>query len=136
MNDIEALASTINNHLRDIRRGTLQFFGDWFGRPHDNIHTVVRAESNVACLRIHFDEGETLDIWGPAGLEIGAERFAISDAERVRWEWFCYGLERTAKNRFFLEYSRGRTHVIGTTNVDWYTPAFDTRRECPAVQIT
>jgi hypothetical protein len=45
-------------------RGTLCVFGDWFGRPHDNWHSVIAFEFTEGHLRFSFNEGETLDVWG------------------------------------------------------------------------
>lgn len=106
MKDISAMAADINDQLSDIRPGSLQFFGDWFGRPHDNIHHIIRAEAQSGVLRLYFDGGETLDAWEPSGLAIRKEGFWVGGARKVRWEWFYYGRPHTQENRFFLEYQR------------------------------
>ena len=31
-------------HIKVLKSGSLRFWGDWFGRPMDNIHTVVSTE--------------------------------------------------------------------------------------------
>jgi hypothetical protein len=39
-------------------------------------------------LRVFFNEGEVLSVWSPSGLTINSSTCRISDADRVRWEWF------------------------------------------------
>ena len=37
--------------------GTLRFFGDWFGRPHDNFHRLESATVDEESLVLRFDGG-------------------------------------------------------------------------------
>ena len=60
---VDALA-----RLVPARLGALRVWGDWFGRPFDNIHTAVAAESRDRALVIRFDNGATLTVEDPAGL--------------------------------------------------------------------
>lgn len=52
-----------NLHIKVLKsRGSLRFWGDWFGRPADNIHTVVSTEffSKENRLVLHFADGRNL----------------------------------------------------------------------------
>jgi hypothetical protein len=37
----------IANLLRHVKRGTLRFWGEWFGRQYDNIHIVVSCDATI-----------------------------------------------------------------------------------------
>src|SRR5262245_42487608 len=91
--------------LPALKSGTLRIWGDWFGRPYDNHHRLVGAETDDAALILTFDEDECLSVWHPEGAEIDATVFRIQRASRVRWEWFYYGRPQLPQNRFFLEYT-------------------------------
>jgi hypothetical protein len=77
MSEATEIAERIASALPDLKRGTLRMFGDWFGRPWDNLHTIVAAEAEENCLILHFDEGETLRVWEPGGDEADASLFRI-----------------------------------------------------------
>lgn len=89
-----------------IRNGSLKFWGDWFGRPYDNFHTVIRAtvsEDNV--LTILFDQGEVVEISKPTKIISEKDKFYIPDASNIRFSWYYYGRDRIAQNLNYLEYS-------------------------------
>ena len=103
----EEMAGAINGALPNVKKGTLRFFGDWFGRQMDNIHSIVAAEADESRLCLTFNEDETLDIWDPENLDLEPDvLFVIRSASRVRWEWFYYGRPKTPDNRYFIEYRR------------------------------
>jgi hypothetical protein len=79
--------------------GSLRFWGEWFGRPYDNCHTLVSCRAEEDVLRLSFDQGETLSTWSPTGLTLDK---STSDADRVRWEWFSYGKAKTPENLYNL----------------------------------
>ena len=107
MSPAQKMAQTINRALPRLH-GSLQFFGEWFGRPGDNNHSIVAAEANEICLRLTFDDDETLDVWDPKELELESDQpFVIRSASRVRWEWFSYGESKTPDNRHYIEYRNG-----------------------------
>jgi hypothetical protein len=135
MGETQKINDQINKALPDIKRGTLRFWGDWFGRPHDNLHRLVSCECAQDVLTLHFDESEILCVWDPKALTIDRETFQIADADRVRWEWFDYGRPKTAANLYFLEYVKSLDAILATTNVDWYEPHFKTIRTAAAVEI-
>ena len=104
----QKMAQTIDRARPRLKRGSLQFFGEWFGRPWDNSHSIVAAKGNENCLRLTFDDDETLDVWDPTELELESDHlFVIRSASRVRWEWFSYGEPKTPDNRHYIEYRNG-----------------------------
>ena len=132
--DTSALARSINT-LSAVKAGTLRFWGDWFGKPHDNFHQVVRCSAVDASLVIEFDQGEQLTIHDPEGVTVNSEVFCIKNATLVRWEWFYYGRSRSAENRYFCEYVCDGSKITTSTNIDWYTPTFSPSVAESAVEI-
>jgi len=117
--DLSVLAGKINA-LSAVKAGTLRFWGEWFGKPYDNYHKIVRCSAVEASLVIEFDEGELLTIRDPDGVTANADVFCVKNATLVRWEWFYYGRAASADNRYFYEYVRDGSKITGSTNVDWY----------------
>ena len=66
MSDAARIADQIRQGLPTLKRGTLRFWGQWFGRPYDNIHTITGASSDRDALVVNFDNGETLLILRPS----------------------------------------------------------------------
>lgn len=112
-------------------------FGDIFGGRIDNIHTVTSAEvaAQPERLVVHFDQGETLEVWDAGHIAISANEFRIKDASRVRWEWFYYGRPQTMSNRYFIEHVRIGGLVTATTNATWATHRFAPDVSRPAVEF-
>jgi hypothetical protein len=113
--DIDRLASQINA-VSNLKAGTLWFWGESFGRPGDNYHSVVgcRAEGNAIVL--NFDAGETLTICNPEGVQFSQGEFSIADASAVRWEW-CYDEPSdNSPHRYFDEFIREGDRIFGSTN--------------------
>jgi hypothetical protein len=129
------IADYIKMHLGRLKSGSLRIFGDWFGGPHDNFHTITNAEAQKECLIVKFDNGEELRIWEPSRVKIDISQFVIEQATRVRWEWFYYGRPQLPANRYFLDYLVSEETIIGDTNVDWYKPTFKTSVTSPAVEL-
>lgn len=86
--------------------GSLCFWGDWFGRPMDNIHTPVSAsfDETEKLLVIQFDRGETCEIFGARGIVNTWNDFYVEKADRIGWSWYYYGRGRTPENLFRREY--------------------------------
>lgn len=88
-----------------------------------------------------FDQGETLLVWSPNGLTIDhgltidQPKLRISDAARIRWEWFYYGRAKTPENRYFQDFTKSAAGISASTNVDWYTPVFHPTETEAAVEI-
>ena len=108
MSPAQEMAQTIDRAPPRVKHGSLQFFGEWFGRPGDNNHSIVAAEANENRLRLTFDDDETLDVWDPEELELGSDQLlVIRSASRVRWEWCSYGEPKTPENWHYIEYLDG-----------------------------
>ena len=86
--------------------GSLCFWGDWFGRPMDNVHTPVSAsfDETEQLLVIQFDCGETCEIFGAKGIVNVWNEFYVEKAERIGWTWYGYGRRQTPENLMRLEY--------------------------------
>jgi hypothetical protein len=125
----------LREHSSQIN-GSLCVFGDWFGRPMDNWHQLVSHEEKEGYVRLTFNEGETLEIWEPAGLRIARKSFIVQRASRVRWEWFYYGRPKLPENRFFIEHLASGQNIEASTNADWAPHSFKPSRAEPAVSIT
>jgi hypothetical protein len=135
MSRVQEIAEEIHPDIDRLKSGTLRIFGEWFGKPHDNVHTVVSVRNEGESLVIGFNDGEELKVWSPERLAIGAKTFKIGKAARVRWEWFAYGRPKVAENRFFLDYKAADGAIQGESNVDWYEPLFATSPTAPAVEL-
>ena len=133
MSEAQQLAMQITRALPRIKTGALRFWGQWFGRPYDNSHRIVRCDAELDIIRIHFDEAETLTVWSPRRYVATENEFRISDADRVRWEWFYYGAPRTAENHKFKDYKRVQDVVELTTN--WSLSETKPTLASPAVEI-
>jgi hypothetical protein len=135
MNNAHVLADRVRKLLPNVKRGSLRFWGNWFGRPHDNYHTLIRCEGDANVLKLFFDEGETLSVWSPLEMAADRSQFRINSADRVRWEWFYYGRPKTVENLFFEDFVRAGQGVAASTNVNWYSPDLTTDLSLPAVEI-
>ena len=106
----QATASEVATHVQQlvprVKSGTLRFWGVWFGRPHDNFHTIVQAEADSDCLTLHFNDEETLQIWHPTGCQIDEQQFVILSASRVLWQWYWYGRPHTPDNLMSHDFVR------------------------------
>ena len=122
-----------------IRLGTLRVYGDWFGRPMDNIHTAVTAQARGDLLIVGFDEGEVLEVMNPQdiALDLGGttHRLVVGRADRVRWSWYYYGRPRVAENRFVEEHWLDGETVRASSTANWYTPEFGPSLDQPAVDF-
>lgn len=132
--DAVKIAAHIQRLLPNVHSGTLQFWGVWFGRPHDNCHSVVAAEAEGDCLTVHFNEEETLKVWHPVGWRIDAEEFVIRSAGRVMWQWFWYGRPHVPGNLMTYEFTRHGAEVSFQTTFPLGHPGTPSILE-PAVQL-
>jgi len=132
--NVGAIAKKIES-VPSMKSGTLRFWGDWFGKPYDNQHRVQGCTVEGSALVLRFDGGERLLVFDPRGVEVSEGQFYISDASRVRWEWFYYGRPQTRANLYFMEYTRSGDTISGSTNVDWYAHEFNTSPRAKAVEL-
>lgn len=66
----------------------MRIWGEWFGRPYDNLHTVESICWEKDKLTIDFIGGESLYISSPADIVNEENHLMIGDAERVLWVWY------------------------------------------------
>jgi hypothetical protein len=135
MNEAEKICDEIQRLLPNISRGSLRFWGVWFGRPYDNLHRIVASEYNRDVLRLRFNKGEQLTVWSPGGLTLDGSVFQIKDAERVLWDWFYEGLPEVQSNRFFFDFVKTPESIITNSNVNWFVPNLETDATLPAAEI-
>lgn len=67
------MEARIRAMLPNLKTGSLRIWGQWFGRPHDNIHRIVACSARDNELCLGFDDDETLTVWVPADLTANAE---------------------------------------------------------------
>lgn len=134
MSEPEKPEQFLEQHSGDIS-GSLCVFGDWFGRPMDNWHQLIRHEAGPGYIKLSFNEGETLEVWQPKGLRMEGKAFIIQTAARVRWEWFYYGRPKLPENRFVIEHAVTDRGVQATSNADWAPRNFHPSLSEPAVSI-
>lgn len=135
MTNAEQIVEQLRSNLSEVKGGSLRIWGQWFGRPMDNCHTLVACKADGNIMQLQFDEEETLFIWAPRQAVINDKIFRIQDADRVRWEWFYYGRPKIPVNRYFEDYVRKDGTVVATTNVDWCPPDLRPNSANPAVEI-
>jgi len=135
VNETEEIAGRILKAIPEVKKGSLRFWGEWFGRPHDSVHTLVRGDAQEDCLRLFFDQGETLSIWSPRGLLRSKSTFKIKTAIRVKWEWFYDGRPQVSSNLYFMEFERSGIGIIASSNIDFYQPNLNPTIFHPAVEI-
>ena len=135
MTDAELFAQRLSQNLVKTKMGSLRFWGQWFGRPYDNIHRLVGCEGSGHLLRLLFNEGETLTVWSPSGLVSKRLTFQIADAARVRWEWFSYGRPKIAANLFYMDFAKERGAIIADTSWTFSDLDLNPNQEFPAVEI-
>ena len=129
-----AVASHIQRLLPDVYSGSLCFWGIWFGRPHDNLHSLLRAEAESDCLMLHFNDEEILKVWQPAGWRIDTHEFVIHSASRVLWQWYWYGRPHAPENLMSQDFVHQGAEVTFQGTFPISTPGRPTLLE-PAVQI-
>lgn len=135
MNEASKIAERIEHILPHVKAGTMRFFGEWFGRPYDNMHVIKHAEAKDNRLVITCDQRETLSIWNPSGFKISEKEFQIDSASRVLWQWYYYGRPQTSENLFYFDYFFEGDELKAKTNVDFYEPKLQPDPAEPAVKI-
>lgn len=73
--------------------GTMCFYGEWFGRPYDNFHEIIKANYENDCLIIYFKNGEILSIFNPQEITNEEKCFIIKKSSKVIWQYISYGEE-------------------------------------------
>jgi len=117
MTPTQEIANHITAILPNVKRGTLRFWGQWFGKPYDNYHWLVACDATEDC-RLRFNEDEVLAIWDPADAEITETTFRIGSATSIRWTWYYYGRPKTPENLFYIDYAQQDGGIVFRTNWD------------------
>jgi hypothetical protein len=131
----KSIADRISSALPNVKAGSLRMWGEWFGKPHDNFHTIKGCSSTGSALILQFDGGETLTVENPEGLELSNTLFSIRSASAVQWEWFYYGRPHIADNRYYYRFTRNGVFVEAQSNVDWYKPEFSPSSDNNAAEL-
>lgn len=95
-----------------INGGCLSIWGEYFGRPHDNFHRIETVRWERDNISIHFSEGESLYVTEPVGIINSEHKFAIQDATKVLWVWYCYGKEQSYENMLVRQYEKDGKGMI------------------------
>ncbi len=88
--------------------GSLCFYGDWFGRPYDNYHKIVRTHYDGEILEIQFAHSERLLVYNPKGITNTTQELRIEKASKLKWLYIPYGV-RTTKYRSITYAMEGNT---------------------------
>lgn len=83
--------------------GTMCFYGEWFGRPYDNFHKIIKANYENDCLNIYFSNGEILSVFNPLGITNEENCFKIEKASKVVWQFNPYGDENNIPKRYIYK---------------------------------
>ena len=113
--------SDIINDLEEKPRGTLRFFGKWFGRPYDNHHEILKCHFKEEVLEIEFDAGETVKISEPEDFSFNDDSILIHDAAYVELSRYAYGSPQTDENLIIDRYSEKDVETTEKIN----HPAFE-----------
>ncbi len=111
--------TVIRSRTPDLKAGTLRMFGEFFGRPYDNLHSIVGAVIEADCLVVHFDQGETLRVWDPREVIANRHTFRVTFASRVRWTWFSYGSRHTPADVCFMDFRHTDEGVLLSWQRSW-----------------
>ena len=134
MTSSDDLRNAIYKELDSLRSGSLSFWGSWFGKPYDNIHRIVGADSSDDTTVVYFDHAESLIIDAPQDWSLDSGSLLVGGAERVRFQWFYYGRLPSREALQFEEY--GWTDGSLTFATDFQPgrrPELD--RTSPAIQL-
>lgn len=131
----EHLCHELAGRIRSVKGGTLRIWGDWFGRPMDNVHNLRTCSAEGDLLTLVFSEGERLDIWNPSDVVIDANRFEIGQADRVRWRWYRYGEAQSIETLHSLDYLRDGDSVRLRSDVGYRPPESTLAPAGPAAEL-
>ena len=134
MNAIADIADRIMALPERNRSGTLQIWGQWFGRPMDNVHVCKSCEARQDHIVLGFDNGERLAVWYPENIKTRGFTLIIERASRVRWEWYYYGRAQSPENLLFIEYALEGGEVSRASNEPW-SNTNQTKAKAHAVEL-
>jgi hypothetical protein len=133
--EAERIARRLAETLPRVKRGTLRFWGSWFGRPYDNQHEISGCEAEGDELTVRFTRGEVLRVWAPQRATVNEATFRIGEASRVRWEWLPSGDPGTPAGVCFQDFVVDGAAIKAETNARWGAGRLDPDRSQPAVEI-
>ena len=95
-------------------RGSMRFWGEWFGRPMDNVHHVTKAfyDKDNKVLTMYFEAGETCIVYGPIGVVSTNQTFHVENAARVVWSYPYYTSTQEPQVRAKLDYVREHQSAV------------------------
>ena len=133
----DEIVEQLKNQDNLFKGGTLRIYGDWFGKPHDNYHTLKSAEFNIQQnrLTLFFNEGEKLEVYNPRNILEASTFLKVIDADRIKLTWYYYGKAQDKENQYYLDYKVNNNKILTETDVDWYKPVFDVSLGKPALMI-
>ena len=135
MKTLTELAAYIENLPPQQKAGTLRIWGQWFGRPMDNVHQCIGCQAIEDKLVLKFNEGERLTIWSPVNAFVASDTtLTFGSASRVRWEWHYYGRPKVPENLVFLEYEVQDGKIMCRSNSN-RSVGESASLSAPAVQI-
>lgn len=114
MNDDKTIIELMKKNINNLKKGSLRFWGEWFGRPMDNYHiiTCVDFKSEEDVLVFTFNEGETLTVWNPEGIKSDSIELYIKNSIKVKWEWFSYGKPKIQENSYYILYEKQGSSIV------------------------
>ena len=117
MEPLTELAAYVESLPPQQKSGTIRIWGQWFGRPMDNVHECIGCQVGEDSLILKFNEGERLTVWNPGDAFVASSTtLTIRSASRVRWEWHYYGRPKLPENLMFLEYEVHGGKIICHSN--------------------
>lgn len=127
----------VSNNAQLFKGGTFRIYGDWFGKPYDNHHSIDSAtyDENEKILTLNFNENEKITIWNPKIITEATTYFKIQKADKIKLEWYYYGKEQTKEHLYFKSYHNKSNKISTLTNIDWYNHTFDVSIAKPALMI-
>ncbi len=116
MPSLSQIAAFVQSLPERQKSGTLRIWGQWFGRPMDNVHTCVACHAAESHLVMKFDQGETLTLWNPSEATVVGATLSFASASRVKWEWYYYGRSHAPENLLSLEYEVADGKIMRRSN--------------------
>ena len=129
-------AADLSAVLGSVKRGALRMFGDWFGRPVDNVLIADSVKAEGHDLIVGFGDGEELVISDPAEWAFAADTFRVGRASRVIWRWYYYGRPKEPANLLTIEHWFDESGVLrARSDADWSLRAFGLSSSEPAAEL-
>lgn len=131
---IQSISEAIEKLPSDNQGGSLAFFGSWFGKIPDNLHTLISINIEKNTLILGFNMGETLEISDPSNMEIMDDALIILSASSVDWYWNSYDEKPSPENRNYYKFKRVGSDIHTNTNTNRRHPMIPKKDE-PAFEM-